>query len=214
MQTKEKYNTIKRKVLIRIIIVGVIISVVIGMIITGIQSNSYEEVIETYRQQKDANFRQSIKSPIANKDTFYGLDYFPPNPEYKVKALITFLRDTTKIYLPRNDGKVSIYLGYLKADFKIKKQNYSLILYKHPDDDSNIPTLFLPFYDLTNGTSTYEGGRYIDVTMTNNESIDIDFNYAYNPYCVYNYQYSCPIPPASNKLNIEIPVGEKKYVRK
>lgn len=109
---------------------------------------------------------------------------------------------------------MSIYLGYLRADFKIKNQSHSLILYKHPDDDSNIPTLFLPFYDLTNGNSTYEGGRYMDVTLTNNESIDLDFNYAYNPYCVYNYQYSCPIPPASNKLNIELPVGEKKYVRK
>ncbi|MCU0417692.1 MAG: DUF1684 domain-containing protein [Cytophagaceae bacterium] len=213
METKDKYNALKRKGIIRYIIVGAVIAVVLGLILTGINSNSYEETIETFRQQKDANFRQSIKSPITEKDTFYGLNYFPINPEFKVKAFITYLRDTTRIFLPRNDGKVSTYVAYLKADFKIKQQNLSLILYKHPEEESNAPTLFLPFYDATNGESTYEGGRYLDVPLTNNQTIDIDFNYAYNPYCVYNYQYSCPIPPISNKLPIAIPVGEKMYKR-
>ncbi len=39
----------------------------------------------------------------------------------------------------------------------------------------------------------------------------IDFNDAYNPYCAYNELYSCPIPPAENRINVAITAGEKNY---
>jgi len=72
--------------------------------------------------------------------------------------------------------------------------------------------LFLPFTDLTNGTVSYGGGRYIDLKIPEEEdAIVIDFNTAYNPYCAYSPRYSCPIPPEENHLEIEIPVGVKQY---
>ena len=39
----------------------------------------------------------------------------------------------------------------------------------------------------------------------------IDFNKAYNPYCAYNYKYSCPIVPLENDLAVEINAGVKKF---
>jgi uncharacterized protein (DUF1684 family) len=39
----------------------------------------------------------------------------------------------------------------------------------------------------------------------------LDFNRAYNPYCAYNENYSCPIPPRENRLPIAITAGEKVY---
>ena len=69
--------------------------------------------------------------------------------------------------------------------------------------------LFLPFTDNTNGVETYGGGRYIDLKIPAGNTINIDFNKAYNPYCAYSDKYSCPIPPPENHLDIEIKAGIK-----
>jgi uncharacterized protein (DUF1684 family) len=72
--------------------------------------------------------------------------------------------------------------------------------------------LYLPFKDFTNGESTYGGGRYLDFKMSDiqeNQTIIIDFNKAYNPYCAYSDGYSCPIPPSENHLQVFIEAGEK-----
>jgi uncharacterized protein (DUF1684 family) len=71
--------------------------------------------------------------------------------------------------------------------------------------------LFIPFNDLTNGMETYGGGRYLDVQQGEGDTLTLDFNKAYNPYCAYNPKYSCPIPPDENKLDVEIRAGEKNF---
>ena len=71
--------------------------------------------------------------------------------------------------------------------------------------------LFLPFTDKTNGDSSYGGGRYLDLKLPEGDSIIIDFNQAYNPYCAYNDKYSCPVPPKSNNLDIEVLAGVKTF---
>ena len=70
--------------------------------------------------------------------------------------------------------------------------------------------LFLPFTDLSNGEKSYTGGRFIDLEIPNSDVIVIDFNKAYNPYCAYSPDYSCPIPPAENHLNVNILAGVMK----
>ncbi len=37
----------------------------------------------------------------------------------------------------------------------------------------------------------------------------LDFNRAYNPYCAYNAEYSCPLIPSENILPVFIKAGEK-----
>ncbi|MBK9184581.1 MAG: DUF1684 domain-containing protein [Ignavibacteria bacterium] len=55
---------------------------------------------------------------------------------------------------------------------------------------------FVPFTDRTNGETTYKAGRYLDIKVLDNDSAYvIDFNMAYNPYCAYDNNYSCPIVP-------------------
>ena len=71
--------------------------------------------------------------------------------------------------------------------------------------------LFLPFADLTNGEQTYGGGRYIDLSIPDKDSIIINFNTAYNPYCAYNAKYSCPLVPKENHLDYSIEAGVKKF---
>ena len=71
--------------------------------------------------------------------------------------------------------------------------------------------MFLPFTDAGNGDESYGGGRYIELRIPEKDTIIIDFNKAYNPYCAYNHKYSCPIPPIENNIPIEIKAGVKKY---
>ncbi|MFC7667025.1 DUF1684 domain-containing protein [Hymenobacter humi] len=69
--------------------------------------------------------------------------------------------------------------------------------------------LFVPFTDLTNGHGSYGGGRYLDLRIppAGTRVMQLDFNRAYNPSCAYNHGYSCPVPPAENRLPVAIPVG-------
>ena len=73
---------------------------------------------------------------------------------------------------------------------------------------------FLPFLDKTNGVSSYEAGRFIDILETDKKAdgtIEIDFNKSYNPYCAYSDRYPCPITPRENFLDLEIEAGVKAY---
>ncbi len=72
--------------------------------------------------------------------------------------------------------------------------------------------LFLPFRDATSGTQTYGAGRYLEVEPASLDgTVEVDFNYAYNPYCAYNPQWSCPIPPGENWLAVPIGAGEQSF---
>jgi len=76
--------------------------------------------------------------------------------------------------------------------------------------DTNL--LFVPFRDGTSGKETYGGGRYFDCEIPPiGNSILLDFNKAYNPYCAYNPRFSCVIPPEENRLKIKIEAGEKLF---
>ena len=48
-----------------------------------------------------------------------------------------------------------------------------------------------------------------DITPEN--TIELNFNNTYNPYCVYNEEYSCPLTPRKNHLAIPIIAGVKDF---
>ncbi|MFT4738047.1 MAG: hypothetical protein ACI92W_002165, partial [Paraglaciecola sp.] len=72
---------------------------------------------------------------------------------------------------------------------------------------------YLAFADVTSGSSTYGGGRYIDVTIGKSDKVVLDFNLAYNPYCAYAPDFSCPLPPRENILSLSIMAGEKDFIK-
>ena len=92
--------------------------------------------------------------------------------------------------------------------FGHKRSKFSLPVYKYLEG-INKGNLFFCFLDKTNNESTYPGGRYIDIEFENAKRIELDFNKSYNPYCVYDEEFSCPIPPKKNYINMEIRAGEK-----
>jgi uncharacterized protein (DUF1684 family) len=93
-------------------------------------------------------------------------------------------------------------------EFTLKGARRSLTAFAEADDNE-LRRLFVPFGDLTNGAETYQGGRYLDLDRTATGLYDLDFNRAYNPFCVFNPSYDCPIPPRENRLDIPVRAGEK-----
>lgn len=166
----------------------------------------YIAKITRERESKDDQFRTTKDSPIQDKNTFHGLHYFEIDPAYRVKAFITpYEKEDKTVELPYTDGSTTTYerVGY--ANFTINGVAQKLLLLKN---ESVISVLFK---DATSGKETYGGGRYLDypVSKMKGDSLVLDFNTAYNPYCVYAPTYACPVPPAENTLSVAIRAGEQ-----
>ena len=90
--------------------------------------------------------------------------------------------------------------------------NYFRPTNKNLEDPNERDNLFLPFIDDTNGNESYGGGRYINLDIPQVDNLIIDFNSAFNPYCVYDEKYSCPIVPRENYLPLEIKAGVMNFL--
>lgn len=145
------------------------------------------------------------------------LDYFKPSASWRVRADVTLTPDEEPFDMTTYSGLKRSYRKWGVANFSIQGQKQRLALYENMAHQSNPiyrDYLFLPFRDLTNGESTYGGGRYIDLTksaLNTDGTIIIDFNLCYNPLCAYSEGFNCPIPPKENHLEIAVMAGEKKY---
>ena len=73
--------------------------------------------------------------------------------------------------------------------------------------------LWLVFGDVTNGDETYGGGRFLYTAAPVDGSVEVDFNRAYNPPCVFSPFATCPLPWPQNRLPIRIEAGERNYHR-
>lgn len=147
-----------------------------------------------------------INSPAKKK--FKGLNYFPVNPAYRVKAKLIKNQklEEVKILTYQNILKTFVRYGFL--EFEINGVKCRLSAFKSPDKMES-KELFVPFKDMTSGKETYIAGRFLDVEE--GEDCIIDFNLAYNPLCSYNPHWNCPIPPKENELKVRIEAGEKIY---
>lgn len=173
-----------------------------------------------FQRELNAEYKDASTSPLTKKDlkTFKGLPFFPINNTFKVKAKLTKTPNAGTTKFATTTDRVAEYDNYGIIEFSINKQNFSLKIYKdsYPKEIYK-DYLFLPYFDKTNGNSTYKGGRFVDVFTTDEQedgTILIDFNKSYNPYCAYNDKYSCPITPRDNYLAIEVTAGVKKHNKK
>ncbi len=179
----------------------------------GTDDSAYIQKIEKQREEKNQYMRTASDSPFAkNAAEFKGLNYYPVDKQYLVKAKLVPIENKKSVELPTSDGKVKRYLEYAYAEFTINEITHRLLILEIIDMGPYRGTLFLAFGDETSARETYGAGRYLDVKKPRGQnSILLDFNEAYNPYCAYNDEFSCPFPPKENLLNIAIKAGEKNY---
>lgn len=163
----------------------------------------------TMRKQKDDAFAMSNTSPFHDlPGDFTGLKYFPVNPKWRFQALwmSDVKPETAKIRDTKGQMRDYVYAGIL--NFEVDGAKYHIPAYF---EDLERKIMFVMFRDLTNGKSTYGGGRYLEFRIPEDKKIILDFNQAYNPFCHYNHRYSCPVVPEGHKLALEITAGEMKY---
>lgn len=171
--------------------------------------------LEDFRQQVDDFLEHHPQSPMdwPDRQAFKGLDYYEPNPELVLDVEVTrYAEDEPLIEMTTNTGEQRPYRRWGSFSFIVDGIESELTLYS----DAHGHEFFLPFRDATNGAETYGAGRYLDnhrpgLTRLSGDFFEIDFNYAYNPYCAYNLAYSCPLPPRENWLNVPVRAGEKKF---
>ncbi|GER59766.1 DUF1684 domain-containing protein [Patiriisocius marinus] len=163
--------------------------------------------------EKFASPETTILTPEDFKD-FKELDFFPINLTYRVTA--NFKRTASEIpfLMPTTTTRLPEYVKYGEAHFEIEGVAYKLNLYQNTalvKDPKYVDYLFLPFTDLTSGEESYGGGRFLDTKIPKGNTLVLDFNKAYNPYCAYNSNYSCPIPPKENHLELAVRAGVMAY---
>lgn len=169
-----------------------------------------------FQRKMNAEFKDASKSPLKDKDrkSFKGLDFFKFDSTYIVTAHLKQTPDTDWFEMQTTTSRVSPERIFGILTFELQGQNHKLNVYQGKEDmtrEGLEDYLFLPFLDDTNGEESYGGGRYIDLRIPEGDSIIIDFNKAYNPYCAYNENYSCPIVPRENYIALPIRAGVKAF---
>lgn len=183
----------------------------------GQEGEAYAEEIVRHRMEKDEKFRDPRESPLDKKGIrkFRGLNYFPPDEKYRVAARFIVNEMPVLFKMPTTTTRLPEYIKYGELEFELDGNTYRLEVYRNSEINRKPgyeDYLFVPFTDDTNGEETYEMGRYLDFRVPATDEVVLDFNLAYNPYCCYSDNFSCPIPPAVNHLPLAIRAGERKYL--
>ncbi len=191
---------------------------------------------ELWRSVREALYREHPQSPVppAERASFRA-HHYPYDPAYRLTATLepsagdeatgtsaspgpegasTSTEVPRSILLPSSHGEPARFrvLGTLRIPFPAGERQLTCYWL-----DGYAGGLFLPFGDATNGRTTYGAGRYLlDAAKSADLGGDpasgrlvLDFNFAYQPSCAFDPAWSCPLAPAANRLDIEVPAGER-----
>lgn len=174
------------------------------------QARPHAERLASLRAAKDRFLLTAPDSPIlpADRDRFLPLAYFDVDPAFAVPAQMVPSGREPALEMATSTGQRRLMRRAGTLRFSLRGQVHTLTAFVEADAP-DLRRLFVPFGDLTNGTETYAGGRYLDLERTATGLYEIDFNLAYHPYCYYNPAYDCPYPPAENRLPVPIRAGER-----
>ncbi|NQY27860.1 MAG: DUF1684 domain-containing protein [Flavobacteriaceae bacterium] len=180
------------------------------------QNTEVIKEIKAHQEEQNTQFRTKGKSPLTEADRKYfkGLEFFEIDLNYRVNATFTRTPNEEFFAAGTSSGKTKFLIKYGMLNFSINGKDLTLAVYQSQRLLTNPiykDYLFLPFNDLSNGETTYSGGRFIDLIIPKGNTILVDFNKAYNPYCAYSDGWNCTIPPIENNLEIDVIVGVKKY---
>lgn len=172
-----------------------------------------------YQRELNAVYKDASKSPLKKRDLkkFKGLDFYPVDSSYVVTAKLIKTPDTPFFEMATTTDRKPLYREFGILKFTLQGKELSLTVYKSKEeyeDPKYEGYLFLPFTDDTSGDGSYGGGRYMDIYEKNildDDTIVLNFNNTYNPYCAYNEDYSCPLTPRKNHLDVAIKAGIKDF---
>ena len=168
-----------------------------------------------FRAAVDDFMEHHPQSPLdwQQRQAFSGVQYYEENEDLIVEGEVQRPPDDEPlIEMSTNTGEIRLYRRWGQFAFTVDGEEAVLTIYSDPQGHE----LFMPFKDSTNGAETYGAGRYMDNHRPGMEQLadgrlEIDFNYAYSPYCANSPSYSCPLPSRGNWLAVPIRAGEKRF---
>ncbi len=178
---------------------------------------NYVHEIIAWQQEMNTEFSNPKETPLDSVDFshFKALAFYPIDITYRVKAKLVLQKQSKPFGMKTTTSRLPVYVKYGKAYFTLKGHKLQINIYQNVEfakKEKYKDYLFMLFTDLSSGKTSYGGGRYIDLRKPQQgDSLIIDFNKAYNPYCAYSHKWSCPIPPADDHFNIAILAGIKKW---
>jgi len=176
-------------------------------------SDDWAAELRANREEKDRFFAEHKQSPIPpeEREEFDGLDYFEPDPDYRVDATVTVHDEPAPVDIETSDDRTVRYERIVTFQYELDDEQYELAGYRQPREEGR--TIFVPFRDKTTGQQTYSGGRYMELepegALDDGDSVTIDFNLAYSPFCAFSETFSCPLPPEENWLDTAVEAGER-----
>lgn len=190
---------------------------ILSLILIGLSQSlhaqdDYKEAILAFQHELNEEYKNPEESPLSDKErkAFKGHDYFPIDEKYHVIAKFEKLPPHSLFQMRTTANSIKDYDVYGVVTFSLNGKEYHLNIYQSHQlriQEKYKDYLFLPFTDESNGVETYGGGRYMDLRIPSGDTIELDFNKAYNPYCAYATGYVCPIPPKENDLPLAIKAG-------
>ncbi|GAB1449154.1 MAG: DUF1684 domain-containing protein [Bacteroidia bacterium] len=173
---------------------------------------AYRAQLSTERIQENETFFNPETSPLDSAELlhFGGLKYFPIDEQWKVKASLERFQNQDTFSLPHSHERTKPYRRYGKVKFTLLNTACELIVLESANKKPGYENyLLVCFRDQSSGKTTYEAGRYLDITIPEGNEVELDFNKAYNPYCAYSDRFTCPIPPKENFIPLAVEAGVK-----
>jgi uncharacterized protein (DUF1684 family) len=159
-----------------------------------------------YLIDRDGAIGVRVKDPEApTRKGFQGLEWYPPDPAYRIEATFEPYDTPKEIPIPTVLGTESMSPSPGLLRFEIDGVEHTL----EPVARSTNEPLFVIFRDATSADTTYGAGRFLMTPPPADGTVVLDFNRAYNPPCAYTPYATCPLPPPSNWLPVPIAAGEK-----
>jgi len=169
-----------------------------------------------WRAGRDALFRDHPQSPlpVEARAGFDGLRYLAYDPALRVRATVE-AAPRERVAIGASAGSPVVFERFGRAVLVLAGERHTLDLYWLEGYGGG---LFVPLADATSGTDTYGAGRYLldtvkgaDLGTDDDGRLVLDFNYAYNPSCSYDPQWSCPLAPPENRLRVAVEAGERSF---
>jgi uncharacterized protein (DUF1684 family) len=159
-------------------------------------------------------FAVRIKDADAPTRTlFHGLNWYAPNPRFRVTARWTPFYSPRVEKIPNGMGGTLDLPAPGVAEFTLDGQALHLVPVIEGHDKQ---TLFFILRDPTGQSTTYKTARFLHTGLPDHGldqpgTLTLDFNRLENPACAYTSYANCPQPPELNQLPVAIEAGEQLY---
>jgi len=135
---------------------------------------------------------------------FHGIERFPTSLDWRLTA--RWEPHEKSVGVPDVLGNVTEQPSPAALRFRVQGRDLALDVVGEPENGRYM----LVFADATSGSETYGGGRFLWVDGPDEQGrVVVDFNFAFNPPCVWTEYATCPLPTRDNRLPVRVEAGEK-----